>query len=152
MAKQRTGHSLVSGPAQPDQAQHFVRLQGKAGRADIATAHVLDRQQRRGGRRAQLNNLAQFAAHDQMHQFLGGGVSGVADAHHHAIAQHGNPVGNLEYFIKAVRDIDHPHALVAQAAQGDEQPLNLVRRQGCGGFVQHQKIAVHGKGAGNRDQ
>ena len=62
-----------------------------------------------------------------------------------AIAEHGDPVTELEHLVDAVTDEQHGDARFRQTANLPEQALHLVRRQRRGRFVhdQHTDVARH---------
>ncbi len=75
----------------------------------------------RGGQSGRL------AAHDQADQILGSVSANGAHPHHPAVTQHGPPVGDLEYLVKAVADIRSCRRLSPSEGAAPEQPLHLMR-------------------------
>ena len=69
-----------------------------------------------------------------------------------AVAEHGHRVGHSQHVVEEMRDEDDAAALVAQAAQHGEQPLDLRRRQRRGRLVQDDDPRAGEQHAGELDQ
>ena len=58
------------------------------------------------------------------------------------VAQHGDPVGNLEHLVETMRDIDHADAARLQRPQRGEEAVHLVGRQRSRRFVEHKNVGL----------
>ncbi len=71
---------------------------------------------------------------------LGNAQSGAIAAHHVlAVARHGDPIGNREYFFKPMRNVQHRGAASAQLPQDLEQSFRLALVQRRIGLVEDQQ-------------
>ena len=59
-----------------------------------------------------------------------------------AVAQDRDAIGDLEDLFHAVGDEENRHALLAQGVHDAEEPLHLVRREGCRRLVHDQHAHV----------
>ena len=82
------------------------------------------------------------AADDEADQLVGIGLDGRFLAHDAAVAHDDHSIGDAEYLVEPVRDIDHADAAALEPSNRVEQALDLVRRKACGRFVQHEEVAV----------
>ena len=79
-------------------------------------------------------------------------MGNVAHPNHLPVAQHRHPVGDQEYLIQPVADIDHADPLGLQRAEGGKQPFHLIGGQAGGRFIQHQIVAIGSQRPGDGDQ
>ena len=86
-------------------------------RAHLADHHRLEGDARlpHAPRRAP-KYLRRLASDDQQNRLLGRRLVDLALPRHPAIAQHHHPIGDLEYLIEPMRDVDDADAAIAQAA------------------------------------
>ncbi len=68
-----------------------------------------------------------------------------------AVAQDRDAIGDLEDLFHAVGDEEDRHALLAQGVHDAEEPLHLVRREGCGRLVHDQHAHVERDRLGDLD-
>ncbi len=70
-----------------------------------------------------------------------GGALGlrISLGHHLAAAQDGGVVAQPPYLVQPVRDVQHRAAVVGQPAQGNEQPVRLLRRKHRGRLIHDQQ-------------
>ena len=100
-----------------------------------------------GGRRAEVEVLADHVAHDPLEVDLGArGVGG-----HGAVAQHDGVVGDLQRLLEVVRDVDDGDAPRLQVADDLEEHLDLGGGEGRGGLVHDEDAAVDRQRAGDLD-
>jgi hypothetical protein len=79
--------------------------------------------------------MADHVAHER-------GVIELPDRRGHdlaAVAQHGHPIGELEYLVEAVRDEEDEQALLLQCRDDPEQAVAFGRRQYRGRLVEDQQ-------------
>ena len=69
-----------------------------------------------------------------------------------AVAEHGDPVAELEHLVEAVADEEDRHARCRQLAHLAEEPVDLVRRKGGGRFVHDQDADLAGHRLGDLDR
>ena len=105
---------------------------------------------RLGGRpRGQLV-LDAFAGH-QLGEPVVVEIGGAEGADLAAVAQHRDPLGDLDHLFQPVADEDDGDALRLQPADGREQELDLVAGQRGGRLVHEQDAGVGGEAAADRD-
>ena len=69
-----------------------------------------------------------------------------------ALPHHGDPVGDGEHLLEAVRHEHQGTTLVAQGSHDVEQPLDLARAERRGRFVEDQQFGLQREGLGDLDQ
>ena len=79
-------------------------------------------------------------------------LGGVAHRHQLAVAQHGDPVGEVHDLAQAMADVDDADAVGAQRADHREQALRLVLGQRRGRLVEAQQPHAGPQGAHDLDQ
>ena len=68
------------------------------------------------------------------------------------IAQHGHPMGQIEYFGQTMRHIDHRPALLGQGVDDALDPLYFTLVKGSGGFVKDQNACLPRNGSSHFDE
>ena len=151
-ASQSAPDHLVSLPAQAGEAENLAGAGVERHRPAIPNAQPVDFEHRPrtcgtdggdpGGR---------HPAHDVAHELLGRKLRdrGIA-GHVAAVAQHGHGIGQPEYLVEPVGDIDDTDATRAQRPHGMEQVGNVGLGQARGRFVEHQDIEFPRQGARDR--
>ena len=69
-----------------------------------------------------------------------------------AVAEHGDPVAELEHLVEAMADEQHGHARRREPSHLPEQPLHLMRRQRRGRFVHDEDPDVARHRLGDLDR
>ena len=69
-----------------------------------------------------------------------------------AVTQGDDAVGHLGNLGKPMGDINHPDALVAEIADGGQEPLGFGTGQRAGGFVEDKDPGVLREGLGDFDE
>jgi hypothetical protein len=107
------------------------------------TRRVLDLEHRLAGRLGALDPAEQHRAADHhLGDLFAGGVGGVHGADDPAVAQHGDPVGDLEHLVQRVGDEDDRLALGLELAQVGEQLLDLLGDEHGGRLVEDQDVGA----------
>ena len=91
---------------------------------------------------AAAHQCLQFAADHQLRHAACRLDQWIAFADHAAAPQHRRMVAQFLDLLQFVRDVEDRTALVGQLAKGDEQPVNLLRRQHRGRFVHDQQLRI----------
>ena len=68
-----------------------------------------------------------------------------------AVAQHGDPVGDIERFFQRVRDEDDAGAALLESVEQMEEMLHFFRRQRCGRLVENEDLGIVPHGPDNLD-
>ena len=102
--------------------------------------------------RAMAEQVTEIPADHQAHHGGLVDLGSVADRHQLAVAQHGDPVGQIHDLAQAVADVDDADALGAQRADHREQALRLVLGQRRGRLVQAEQPHAGPQGAHDLDQ
>ena len=68
-----------------------------------------------------------------------------------AVPQHGHLVGEFEHLVKAVADVDDPHAMLGEPPNEGEEGVGLRLPQGGRGLVEDQQPRVQEQGAADLD-
>ena len=78
-----------------------------------------------------------------------GGLRAIEIAHVAAVAQHGDPVGQVQHLFHAMRDVDDGDALGAELADDLEELLRLAGGQRGRGLVHDDDAGLEGQGLGD---
>ena len=71
---------------------------------------------------------------------------------HPPVPQHRDAVGDGVDLVEAMRDVDHRHVMVAQAADDVEEVLDLAVAQRRGGLVHDEDAGVEAERLGDLDE
>ena len=82
--------------------------------------------------------VGQFATHHQLGQLPSVDLVRGGGGHRRALADDGDVVAHRQHLVEFVRDEDDRGAVVDQAAQGDEQLVDLLGHQHRRGFVEDE--------------
>ena len=61
---------------------------------------------------------------------------------HFAVLEHRHPIGHLEHFCQAVRDVDDRHVILLQRGDNIEQSFEVAPAQGGGRFIHDHNLRV----------
>ncbi len=84
----------------------------------------------------------ELAPHHELDQLLAAHAGHVAGVDGGAVAHHGHAVGDRRQLLEAVRDVDHPDALVPQPAEDAEEVERVVLRERGRRLVEDQHARV----------
>jgi hypothetical protein len=133
--------------APPNAEAHVLEM--RAGQARDFQPHVVAR--RPDGRPLGREDGLQGASDDEFDDVLLGHLISVERSADRAIAEHGEPVGDLLHLGDAVRDVDDRGVPCYELADTQEQPLDFFRAQMLGGLVEDQDLGPQCERLGDLD-
>ncbi|MND92340.1 hypothetical protein D3C80_844950 [compost metagenome] len=137
-------HQLgTPGPHQAAEAQNFPLAQGETHPAHAGTGQILHLQADGTELACEARILfLQPATHHHLDDPVFVELAHRLLAYPFAIAQHGDPVADLEDLLEAVGDVNDAATLLAQLADDHEQLLCLGVGQGVGGLVHDDDAGI----------
>ena len=144
LAEDRAADRMVTGAAQTDQAQRLAGLHGKRNGPDMLRDDSVDREYDAIRRRRRLDEGCRHRAADDLLDEIGRrGFRHRRRRHPPPVAQNRHPVGDAEYLVEAMRDINDADSAGAQPPQRVEQAADVRFRQ-CGRrLVQNEDVRLH---------